>query len=93
MPKSRNFFGAIEALGFFFCSVCSKVKFPIKLVLAAAEIPPVEAHVLGGDCGMCVSAGSGGHRDLWAWEMLSHSFAKGRVFFSELKTSPVLKQE
>lgn len=59
VPKSRNFLGAIKALVlFFFHSVCSKVKFPIKLVLAAAEIPPMEARVLTEDCGMFVSAGS-----------------------------------
>lgn len=66
------------ALGFFFFSVYSKVKFPTELVLVGGEIPPWEAPVLAKDCGVlckswvCAAGAVGGHRDLWAREMLSH---------------------
>lgn len=33
------------------------------------------------ECWVCAAGAGGGHGDLWASEMLSHLFAKGRVFF------------
>lgn len=75
---------------FFFLSVCSKVKFPIKLVLAAAGIPPVEAHVLAEDCGMFVSAGSvqleqGVVTEMCGHEECSATYLLRKGVFSELK--------
>lgn len=71
--ETEAFFALVPWLWDFFAQVCSKVHFPTKLVLAAAaEISPMEAHVLAKDAGMlcerwvCAAGAVGGHRDLWA---------------------------